>query len=300
MADMSNFKSGFVNLLGRTNVGKSTFINGLIGEKVSITSEKPQTTRNRIRCIYEDDRAQIVFLDTPGLHRPTGALGKHLVKEARKGLKGADLLVYMVEPRDEISPEDRDFFRKLKGVDSPKMLLVNKVDINSPADIAETLKAYEEEDLFDEYVPISALTGDGVDIALDRLVDLLPEGGRLFPEGTKTDKPISFLVSEYVREKVFRLTYEELPYSVATQTRYVKEREDEDLTEIGVDIYVVRKSQKGIIIGKNGNMIKKIGVRARKDLQRMLGTKIYLDLKVKVSKNWNRREQQVKRLGGSP
>ncbi len=285
-------------MLGRTNVGKSTFINRLVGEKVSITSQKPQTTRNRIRCIYEDETAQIVFLDTPGLHKPTGVLGEHLVKEARKGLKGADVLIYMVEPWGEVPEVDENFLRKLAGIDLPRILLVNKVDVNSPADIAETLKAYEDAVIFDEYVPISALTGDGVDIALERLTDLLPAGERLFPEGTTTDKPTSFLVSEYVREKIFRLTYEELPYSVATQTRYIKEREDEDLTEMGVDVFVVRKSQKGIIIGKSGKMIKKIGVRARKDLERMLGTKIYLDLKVKVSKNWNKREQEVKRLGG--
>lgn len=296
---MSELKAGFVNLLGRTNVGKSTFINGIVGEKVSITSEKPQTTRNRIRCIFENDGAQLVFLDTPGLHKPAGALGKHLVEEARKGLKGGDVLVYMVEPWGEIPKEDRNFLRKFETVQGPKILLVNKVDIYSPPEIAETLSAYEEKGIFDEFIPISALTGDGVGIALDKMVEFAPPGERLFPEGTTTDKPLSYLVSEYVREKVFKLTYEEVPYSVATKTRYMTERQDEDLTEIGVDIYVVRESQKGIIIGENGEMIKKIGVRARKDLEKMIGTKIYLDLKVKVSKNWNRKKNEIEKLGGS-
>lgn len=291
-------KSGFVHLLGKSNVGKSTFINRVMGEKVSITSDKPQTTRNRIKCIYNQDEAQIVFLDTPGVHKPENSLGDYLVDEAKKGIKGSDLILYMVEPWEEIPEDERSFLDKVSKRDEDAILLVNKVDIASPDEIARTLEAYEKEDIFEEYVPISALTGDGMDIALDEIVSYLPEGRKLFPEDTTTDKPLDFLMSELVREKVYELTYEELPYSVATRTKSYEEREDEDLMEIYVDIYVVRESQKGIVIGEGGEKIKQIGQRAREELERLVGSKVYLDLKVKVAKNWNRDEDSIESLTG--
>lgn len=291
-------KSGFVHLLGKSNVGKSTFINRVMGEKVSITSDKPQTTRNRIKCIYNQDEAQIVFLDTPGVHQPENSLGDYLFDEAKKGIKGADLILYMVEPWEEIPEDERSFLDKVSERDEDAILLVNKVDIASPDEIARTLEVYEKEDIFDEYVPISALTGDGVDIALDEIISYLPEGRKLFPEDTTTDKPLDFLMSELVREKVYELTYEELPYSVATRTKSYEEREDEDLMEIYVDIYVVRESQKGIVIGEGGEKIKQIGQRAREELESLVGSKVYLDLKVKVAKNWNRDEDSIESLTG--
>lgn len=295
---MIKLKSGFVHLLGKSNVGKSTFINRVMGEKVSITSDKPQTTRNRIKCIYNQDEAQIVFLDTPGVHKPENSLGDYLVDEAKKGIKGSDLILYMVEPWEEIPEDERSFLDKVSKRDEDAILLVNKVDIASPDEIARTLEAYEKEDIFEEYVPISALTGDGMDIALDEIVSYLPEGRKLFPEDTTTDKPLDFLMSELVREKVYELTYEELPYSVATRTKSYEEREDEDLMEIYVDIYVVRESQKGIVIGEGGEKIKQIGQRAREELERLVGSKVYLDLKVKVAKNWNRDEDSIESLTG--
>ncbi|MFP4135456.1 MAG: GTPase Era [Candidatus Acetothermia bacterium] len=291
-------KSGFVHLLGKSNVGKSTFINGVVGEKVSITSDKPQTTRNRIKCIYNREESQVVFLDTPGVHEPEDPLGNYLVDEAKKGVKGGDLLLYMVEAWGEVREDERPFLRKVASQDEPAILLVNKVDLATPEEIARTLKAYEGEEIFDEYVPISALTGDGVDIALDEIITYLPEGERLFPEEMNTDKPMGFLMSELVREKVYQLTYEELPYSVATRTKSYEEREDEDLMEVYVDVFVVRESQKGIIIGEGGKKIKQIGQRAREDLERMVGSKVYLDLKVKVAKNWNRHDESVESLTG--
>lgn len=190
------------------------------------------------------------------------------------------------------------FFRKIAGQDADVLLLVNKVDIHSPAEIAKTLEAYEEEGIFEEYIPISALTGDGVDAALQVIINYLPEGERLFPRDMVTDKPLDFLISELVREKIYKLTYEELPYSVATRTRSYKRRESEDLFEAYVDIYVVRNSQKGIIIGEKGKKIKQIGRRAREDLEKLVGSKVYLDLKVKVSKNWNRKTETVESLTG--
>ena len=291
-------KSGFVHLLGKSNVGKSTFINRVVGDKVSITSDKPQTTRNRIKCIYNRQDAQVVFLDTPGIHRPDNPLGSHLVDEAKKGIKGSDIILYMVEPWGEVSEDEKPFLKKVSSQDADLILLVNKVDIHSPEEIARTLEAYEKEGIFDEYVPISALTGDGIDIALDEVIDYLPEGKKLFPEDATTDKPLGFLMAEMVREKVYELTYEELPYSVATRTRDQEWRDDEDLVEVYMDIYVVRESQKGIIIGKGGKKIKEIGKRAREDLEKLVGSKVYLDLKVKVAKNWNRNSDSVETLAG--
>jgi len=291
-------KSGFVHLLGKSNVGKSTFVNSIVGDKVSITSDKPQTTRNRINCIYNREDAQVIFLDTPGIHKPDNSLGSYLVEEARKGIKGSDLILYMVEPWEDVPDDERPFLRKISSQDEDVFLLVNKVDIYSPAQIARTLEAYEEEEIFKEYIPISALTGDGVDIALDKVIDYLPEGKRLFPEDVSTDKPLEFLMAELVREKVYELTYEELPYSVATRTKSYERRDEEDLLEVYIDVFVVRRSQKGIIIGKNGKKIKEIGKRARKDLEKMVGSKVYLDLKVKVAKNWNRKTDSVESLAG--
>lgn len=291
-------KSGFVHLLGKSNVGKSTFVNRIVGDKVSITSDKPQTTRNRINCIYNRDDAQVVFLDTPGIHEPDNSLGSYLVEEARKGIKGSDLILYMVEPWEEVPDDERPFLEKVSGQEEDAFLLVNKVDVHTPAEIARTLEAYEDEGIFKEYIPISALTGDGVDIVLDKIIEYLPEGNRLFPEDVSTDKPLEFLMSELVREKVYELTYEELPYSVATRTKSYERREEEDLLEVYIDIFVVRGSQKGIIIGKDGQKIKEIGKRARKDLEKLTGSKVYLDLKVKVAKNWNRSSDSVESLAG--
>ena len=291
-------KSGFVHLLGKSNVGKSTLVNSVVGSKVSITSKKPQTTRNRINGIYNRENAQVVFLDTPGIHKPDNSLGNYLVEEARKGIKGSDLILYMVEPWEKVPGDERSFLNKVSSQGVDVFLLVNKVDIYSPAEIARTLEAYEEEGIFQEYIPVSALTGDGVDILLDKVIEYLPEGERLFPENISTDKPLCFLMSELVREKVYELTYEELPYSVATRTKSFERREEEDLLEVYIDIFVVRRSQKGIIIGKDGQKIKEIGKRAREDLEKLTGSKVYLDLKVKVAKNWNRDSDSVESLAG--
>lgn len=291
-------KSGFVHLLGKSNVGKSTLINTIIGDKVSITSEKPQTTRNRINCIYNRENAQVVFLDTPGIHEPDNSLGSYLVEEAKKGMKGSDLILYMVEPWEEVPGDERSFLKKVSSQEEEVFLLVNKVDIHSPAEIARTLEAYEDEGIFQEYIPISALTGDGVDIVLDKIIEYLPEGKRLFPEDVSTDKPLGYLMSELVREKVYELTYEELPYSVATRTKSHKRREKKDLLEVYIDIFVVRESQKAIIIGQDGEKIKEIGKRARQELEKLVGSKVYLDLKVKVAKNWNRNSDAVESLAG--
>ena len=291
---MVKIKSGFVNLIGPSNVGKSTFVNRVLGEKISIVSDKPQTTRNRVRCIYNDSERQIVFLDTPGLHKPQDKLGKELVHRARKSLKGADLLVYMTEPeRDTISGPERTVLDELKRLDVPKLFLLNKIDIFSPEEIALSLDEFGKMEIFDEYIPISALKGNGVNLAMDRITDYLPEGERMFPPDMETDKPLEFLVSQFVREKVYDFTYREIPYCVAVETKSIEEGDEGELVKIYVDIFVVRDSQKGILIGKGGKMIKKIGKEARKDISEFLGCKVYLDLKVKVKKNWNRDIEKI-------
>lgn len=294
---MSEIKSGFVNLIGLSNVGKSTFVNEVVGDKVSIVSEKPQTTRNRIRCIYNDQKSQIVFLDTPGIHRPEGKLGKKLLHRARKSLKGANLILYMTEPKkDSLPPEEKSVLKKLKEIDIPKLFLLNKIDIYSPEDIAAALDIFSEGDIFKEYIPISALKRTNLDIVLEKTIDLLPHGERLFPRDMNTDEPLEFLVSLFVREKIYKLTYREVPYSVAVKTKSIEERSREELIEVYADIYVVRSSQKGILIGEGGEMIKRIGKEARKDIEELLDCKVYLDLEVKVRKNWNRDEGEISSL----
>ena len=293
MSVSEGYRAGFAHILGKANVGKSTFINSVVGSKVTVTSDKPQTTRNRIRCIHTTDSYQIVFLDTPGLHKPEGELGKHLSREAEKALGGSDVLVYMVEPRGDISEYDRKLLDKLRNVEAPRILLVNKIDAYSKADTADTLHLYGKEDLFEEYVPISALKGTNVDLATRKIAEHLPQGPRLFPPETNTDRPVEFLISEYVREKVYRLTYEEVPYSVAVETVKVAKRSDRDIVDVYVNIYVARDSQKGILIGQGGQMIKRIGKRAREDIERFLGTDVYLDLEVKVRKNWHKDRKAI-------
>ncbi len=293
---MNKIKSGFVNLIGPSNVGKSTFLNRAVGNKVSIVSEKPQTTRNRIRCIYDDEESQVVFLDTPGIHKPQGKLGKELLYRARRSLEGADVLAYMTEPKDRLSPPEGPFLNQLKEVDVPKVFFLNKTDIHSPEEIAAALELFGKMGVFEEYIPMSALEGSNVDLALGKLKELLPEGERLFPRDTDTDKSTDFLVAQFVREKVYELTYKEIPYSVAVDTKSIVEREEEELVEVYADIFVVRDSQKGILIGEDGDMIKRIGERAREDIQELLGCKVYLDLEVKVRKNWNRDEGEISSL----
>lgn len=291
-------KAGVVHVLGQANVGKSTFINAVVGDKVSITSNKPQTTRRRIRSVCNRDDSQIVFVDTPGLHKPVGKLGEHLLDEAREAFTGADVLVYIIEPWGEINDYDQKLIDQLNDLESPIILLVNKVDIYSKQDVVETLDLYGDLDLFEEYVPLSSLRGENVDTAVKLIVDRLPEGPPLFSEDQQLAEPEEFLISEYVREKVYQLTEQEIPYSVAVKTESIRRRDD-GLMEVTANIYVAEKSQKGILIGKNGQMIKDIGSRAREDVQQLLGEKVYLDLRVKVSKKWNKREGAIESFSGT-
>jgi|LZCG01.1.fsa_nt_gb GTP-binding protein Era len=308
---MGSFRSGFVGVLGQTNVGKSTFLNAVMGEDLLITSPKPQTTRNRIRCIYTRDEAQIVFIDTPGLHRPRNRLSRHILREAFRALRGLDLLLYMVEPWGRVSDYDRALLPQLAPWNTgpsphptggeergcPTFLLVNKIDLARGNDLAETLLAYEATGKFAELIPISARQRRNLDEVLRTIVPYLPERGPIFPPDVKLDHSEEFLVSEIIREGIFHSTYQEVPYTTAVWVKWMHERED-GLLEIRAEIVVDSESHKGIIIGKRGTMIKQIGTKARTRIESLLGARVFLELTVKVRKGWTKDDREIERLSG--
>ncbi|MBU0595331.1 GTPase Era [Candidatus Bipolaricaulota bacterium] len=289
---------GFVGVLGQTNVGKSTFLNAVLGEKLLITSPKPQTTRNRIRCVLTTDTSQIVFLDTPGLHRPANRLGRHILREAYRSLRGLNVLLYMVEPWGGVHEVDREALERIEEFDGPIILLVNKTDIAKRNALEETLLAYEATGRFAELIPISAVQGDGLLDTIETIGRYLPEGEPLFSADVKFDSGEEFLISELIREKAIRLTYRELPYSIAVRVKWFRERDD-GLIEIKSELIVERESQKGILVGKGGRMIREIGTRARRDIERLLGARVFLELIVKVVPNWTQSEVGIRQLTDS-
>jgi GTPase len=288
-------RSGFVALIGQANVGKSTFLNEAMGRKLVITSSKPQTTRNRIRCVLTTPTAQIVFVDTPGLHRSGDPLSRRLLREARRSLRGMDLLVYMVEPWGEVSEYDHAILTQGSHRETPMLLLVNKIDTAKGNALEETLLAYERTGRFSEIVPVSALRGTGIQHAVEVIASYLPSGPLLFPPHHLSDQSETFLISELIREKVFRLTHREVPYSTAVRIQWSHERED-GLLEIKAAIIVERESQKGILIGKSGHMIKRIGTLARKDIEALLGRPVFLETVVRVHPNWAQDEDEIEKL----
>ena len=287
--------TGFVAVLGQTNVGKSTFLNAAMGQKLLITSNKPQTTRNRIRCVLTTDEAQIVFVDTPGLHKPGDQLSRHILREARRGLRGMDLLIYVVEPWGRILDFDRKIFAEWQDVTVPILLLVNKIDQAKGNALEETLIAYEKTGLFAELIPISATQSQGINDVIETILKYLSPGLTLFPAEQKSDQTEDFLIAELIREKVFRLTHREIPYSTAVRLKWLSERDD-GIVEIKAEIIVERESQKGILIGKGGKMIKKIGSLARTDIESLLGSRVFLETIVKVRDNWTNDSDQIERL----
>lgn len=289
------YKSGYVGVLGQTNVGKSTFLNAVMGRKLLITSPKPQTTRNRVRCVLTTEGAQIVFVDTPGLHRPQNKLGRYILRQAFRAVRGLDLLVYVVEPWRMVSHYDSTLLRRLTRQDLPILLLVNKIDLARGNDLEETLIAYEATGQFSELIPISALKAINLDEALRTIISYLPERKAHFPAEVKIDQPEEFLISELIREKIIHLVYQEIPYTTATRVKWLRERQD-GVIEIKAEILVERKSQKGIIIGKGGRMIKQIGTLARAEIESLLGTRVFLELMVKVQKGWSKDLDQIKQL----
>ena len=291
------FKSGFVGVLGQANVGKSTFINALMGKKLLIVSEKRQSTRHRIRCVLTLPGAQIIFVDTPGLHHPVDKLSKYLLKQAYAALSGLDVLVYMIEPWGKVHEYDEKVFEHLKDFPNPIVLLINKIDLVSKEQLEETQTAYQQTGLFREIIPISCTHGVNLGVAANTIAELLPEGPKYFADETQTDRSAEFIIAEFIREKIYQLTHKEIPYSTSVEVVHMGERED-GLVEIFANIYVARESQKPILIGSGGRMIKEIGRLARHDIETFLGKHVYLNLQVKVRPGWNEDEDEIAKLLG--
>jgi GTP-binding protein Era len=297
MSDAPAFKSGFVAIVGRPNVGKSTLVNRLVGQKISIVSPRPQTTRTRIMGIKHLPGAQVIFLDTPGIVRATGHLHRVMVKAAMNTLQEADLVVWMVDAVDPFTTEDRLILDTLRGVASPILLAINKVDLVHKEALLPMIDRFRAMLPFVEIVPVSATRGDNTDRLESLLVQYLPEGPPLYPLDQLTDRPERFIIAELIREKVFQLTYQEVPYAVAVEVESVKPREGRELTDVEATIYVEKDSQKGIIIGRGGAMLKKIGEQSRPEIEMLLGTQVFLRLWVKVRPDWQKDDDTLKRLG---
>lgn len=295
---MSNkkFKSGFIAIIGRPNVGKSTLLNRFVGQKIAIMSDKAQTTRNRIQGVVTDKESQIVFIDTPGIHKPKHALGDFMVGAAYSSLKGADGILVVVNASEKIGPGDRLVIERASRSNVPKFLVINKIDLVSPDDLLPIIDSFRQEYEFDQIYPISATEGNNVDELLKGIKEILPEGPQYYPEDQIMDHPERFVVQEFIREKILELTREEIPHSVAVQVESMQRNED-DKVEISALIIVERDSQKGIIIGNKGKMIKQIGQRARRDIEELLDDKVYLDLYVKVQKGWRNRINHLNDFG---
>ena len=290
------FHSGFVAIIGRPNVGKSTFLNRVIGEKIAIMSDKAQTTRNKIQGIYTRKDAQIVFIDTPGIHKPHSQLGDFMVQSALSTLNEVDAVLFMVNATQKHGKGDDFIIERLKKVHKPIYLVINKIDKIHPDKLLDIITEYKDTLDYKEVYPISALQGNNVPELIDNLVADLPEGPQYYPDDQITDHPERFIAGELIREKVLQLTREEVPHSVAVVVDRIKRETDEKVL-VQATIIVERPSQKGIIIGKGGKMLKEIGIRARKDIELMLGDKVYLELWVKVQPNWKDRKADLAAFG---
>lgn len=291
-----HFKSGFVAVVGRPNVGKSTLINALIGDKIVIVSDKAQTTRNRIICVYTDQEKQIVFMDTPGIHKPKHKLGEFMVTAAVDSLKEVEAVLFLVAANEKRGPGDNFIIEQLQKVKVPVYLCINKIDTLTKEDLLKVIVSYQDAYPFAGVIPISALEKENLDVLLDELTSKLPEGPQYFPEDMITDQPERLLISDMIREKILLTTRDEVPHSIAVEVEEMKTRED-GTTYIRATIFVERDSQKGIIIGNKGAMLKQLGAQSRLDIQRLLGTKVYLDLWVKVKKDWRNKSGMLSELG---
>ena len=288
-------KSGFIGLIGRPNVGKSTLLNGLTGRKIAITSNKAQTTRNNIQGIYTDDDVQMIFVDTPGIHKPKNKLGKALNKQAYVSINDVDIIMFLVDITETLGPGDKYILNMLNGINKPVILIINKIDKVPREDILKKIDEYKDLYNFDEIIPVSALKDINTTHLLDVLKKYLPDSIKYFDDETYTNVDTAFMISEYIREKVLELTEEEVPHSTTCIVENIEE--DKNIISIGASIIVDRENLKKIIIGKNGSKIKEIGIRARKDIEELLNKKVYLDLFVKVMPKWRDRENLLKELG---
>lgn len=293
---MTEHKSGFVSIIGRPNVGKSTFMNRVIGHKIAIMSDKAQTTRNKIQGVMTRNDAQIIFLDTPGIHKPKHKLGDYMMRVAKNTLSEIDAIMFMVNVNEEIGRGDEYIMEMLKNVKTPVFLVLNKIDLVHPDALMPRIEQYQKYMNFTEIVPISALEGLNVDHFIDVLKTYLPEGPKYYPDDQISDHPEQFVVSEIIREKILHLTSEEIPHAIGVNVdRMIKENDER--VRVEATIYVERDSQKGIVIGKGGKKLKEVGKRARHDIEMLLGSKVYLELWVKVQKDWRNKVNFIRQMG---
>lgn len=290
------FKSGFVAVVGRPNVGKSTLINALIDDKIVIVSDKAQTTRNRIICVYTDDEKQIVFMDTPGIHKPKHKLGEFMVNAAVESLKEIEAVLFVVAGNEKRGPGDNFIIEQLKKVTVPVFLLINKIDTLTKEDIVKNIITYQSAYPLADIIPISAKEKSNLPVILEELAKNLPEGPQYFPDDMITDQPERLIISDIIREKILLITRDEIPHAIAVDIDEIKTRSDGTMY-VRATIYCERDSQKGIIIGKHGTLLKEIGASARKDIERLLATKVFLDLWVKVKKDWRNKSAILSELG---
>lgn len=298
MQDNNSFKSGFISIIGRPNVGKSTFLNHVIGQKIAIMSDKPQTTRNKIQGVLTREQSQMIFIDTPGIHKPKHKLGEFMIKVSKNTLREVDLIMFMVNAEEDLGKGDEFILELLQETKTPVFLVINKIDQIHPDEIIRIIETYNAKYSFAEIVPISALQGNNVDNLLTTIEKYLPEGPQYYPSDQVTDHPERFIISELIREKVLHLTREEIPHSIAVVIDKIRrDEENENMIRVQATIIVERDSQKGIVIGKRGALLKEVGTLARKDIEMLLGSKVYLELWVKVQKDWRNKSTFLRDFG---
>lgn len=290
------YKSGFIAVIGRPNVGKSTLINKVIGQKIAIMSDKPQTTRSRIQCILTQDDAQIIFLDTPGIHKPMFKLGEYMLKAAEGTLKEVDAIFFVVDATEKFGGGEKYILERLESVTAPVILVINKVDLIEREKVLPIIASYVDKRNFAATVPISAVDGTNVDTLIDEAKKFLPEGPKYYPADMVTDQPERLIIAELIREKILNVTEDEVPHSIAVDIEEITQRK-KDMTYIRAVIYVERDSQKGILIGKGGELLKGVGKSARPEIEMLLGTKVFLDLWVKVKRGWRNSNGAIQSFG---
>lgn len=295
--DNEGFRSGFITFVGRPNSGKSTLLNAIMGKKIAITSNTAQTTRHRFRAIRTTEDSQLIIIDTPGIHKPHDALGEELNTSALKALEDVDVIAMLIDASEPVGTGDRWVAEALAPIDARKILVLSKMDLVTPEELETQRKAASELLPWDDIVALSAVTSEHVEEFTDALVALLPPGPRWFPEDMETDQPLEVIVAEFIREKILRSFHDEIPHAIGVQTEEMDYVAKKDLYRIRAIIYTEHESQKGMIIGKGGAAIKRIGTEARQDLERILSCRVFLDLSVKVKKNWRRDAAQIRRFG---
>ena len=291
-----NFKSGFVSIIGRPNVGKSTLINSLVNDKVAIMSDKPQTTRTMLRAIYNDQESQIVFMDTPGIQSPRNKLGRYMEKASVRSINDTDIILFVVDESTYIGRQDQMIIDKLRGIKTPVFLVINKVDKLNHSDLFRIITMYDELNIFKEIIPVSALREKNVERLLEVIKSYLPEGVPFYSEDTVTDQPVRVMISEIIREKILHYTEEEIPHGVMVEIERLQEKENNRI-DISAIIYVERENHKKIIIGKGGRKIKGLGMAARRELEERFGARVHLELWVKTKENWRDKEALVRNFG---